>query len=75
MHQLVAEWVDDPWKNIASDDLVMKRFRQYGYIEYAEFSVLHSELEKTIKQHQFPKDIVPEVNKFLEEIMEIYYRF
>ena len=53
----------------------MRRFRQYGYIEYAEFSVLHFELEKTIKQHQFPKDIIPEVNTFLEEIIGIYYRF
>ena len=46
MHQLVAEWVDDTWKKIANDGLVMKRFRQYGYIEYPEFSVLHFELEK-----------------------------
>ena len=49
----------------------MKGFHQYDYIEYADISVLHSEFEETIKQHQFPEDIIQKVNKFPEEIMAL----
>ena len=50
----------------------MKGFHQYDYIEYAgHISVLHSEYEETIKQHQFPEDIIQKVNKFFEETMAL----
>ena len=32
---------------------------------------MHSRLEETIKKHQFPEDIIQEVNEFLEEIMAL----
>ena len=32
---------------------------------------MHSKLEETIKKHQFPEDIIQEVNEFLEEIMAL----
>ena len=48
----------------------MKEFRQYDSIEHAgNISLLHSELEETIKQHQVPKDDIQEVNEFLKEII------
>ena len=60
------------WKKVATGDLILKGFRQYDYIEYAwNISVLHSRLEETIKKHQFPEDIIQEVNEFLEEIMAL----
>ena len=46
----------------------MKEFLQYDYNEYADISVLHSEFEETIKQHQFSEDIIQKVNKFTEEM-------
>ena len=71
-YQLVAEWADDSWKKAATGDLILKGFRQYDYVEYAwNISVLHSTLEETVKKHQFPEDIILEVNEFLEEIMAL----
>ena len=32
---------------------------------------MHSRLEETIEKHQFPKDIIQEVNEFLQEIMAL----
>ena len=32
---------------------------------------MHSTLEETVKKHQFPEDIILEVNEFLEEIMAL----
>ena len=50
----------------------MKGFRQYDSIEHADnISLLHSELEETIKQHQVHKDDIQEVNEFLKEIIAL----
>ena len=50
----------------------MKEFRQYDSIEHAgNISLLHSELEETIKQHQVPKDDIQEVNEFLKAIIAL----
>ena len=50
----------------------MKEFRQYDSIEHAgNISLLHSELEETIRQHQVPKDDIQEVNEFLKEIIAL----
>ena len=70
-YQLIAEWADDKW-TVATGDLIMKEFRQYDSIEHAgNISLLHSELEETIKQHQVPKDDIQEVNEFLKEIIAL----
>ena len=50
----------------------MKEFRQYDSIEHAgNISLLHSELEETITQHQVHKDDIQEVNEFLKEIIAL----
>ena len=51
-YQLVAEWVDDDtWKKVATGELIIKGFRQSGYIEYdGETSNLHSRLQETIRK-------------------------
>ena len=33
-YQFVAEWADHTWKKVATDELITKGFRQWGYIEY-----------------------------------------
>ena len=71
-YQLIAEWVDDKWTKVATGDLIMKEFRQYDSIEHAgNISLLHSELEETIKRHQVPKDDIQEVNKVLKKIIAL----
>ena len=69
-YQLVAEWRDDTWKKVATDELIINRFRQCGYIEYdGKTSNLHSRLQETIKKRKFPEEVIQVVNEILEEMM------
>ena len=71
-YQLVAEWADDTWKKVATDELIIKGFRQCDYIEYdGETSNLHSRLQETIKKREVPEEVIQGVNKFLEEMMAL----
>ena len=70
--QLVAEWADDTWKKVATDELIIKGFRQCGYIEYdGGTSNLHSRLQETIKKREVPEEIIQGVNEWLEEMMAL----
>ena len=72
LYELVAEWVDDTWKNVATDELIIKGFRQCGYIEYdGKTSNLHSRLQETVKKREVPEEVIQGVNKFLEEMLAL----
>ena len=52
--------------------MIIKWFRQCGYIEYdGEISNLHSRLQETIKKREVPEEVIQGVNKFLEDIMAL----
>ena len=71
-YKLVAEWADDTWKKVATDELIIKGFRQCGYIEYdGETSNLHSRLQETIKKREVQEEVIQGVNEFLEEMMAL----
>ena len=71
-YELVAEWVDDTWKNVATDELIIKGFCQCGYIEYdGKTSNLHSRLQETVKKRDVPEVVIQGVNKFLEEMLTL----
>ena len=60
-YQLVAEWADDTWKKVATDELIIKGFRQCGYADYdGETSNLHSRLQETIKKREVPEEVIRE---------------
>ena len=68
-YQLVAEWADDTRKKVATDELIIKGFRQCGYIEYdGATSNLHSRLQETIKKCKVSEEVIQGVNEFLEEM-------
>ena len=70
-YQLVAVWVDEIFKEVATDELILRGFRECGYVVYSnDISVLHSRLQATLKERQVPMDVVEEVNAFLEEMIE-----
>ena len=72
LYELVAEWMDDTWKNVATDELIIKSFRQCGYIEYdGKTSNLHSRLHETVTKREVPEEAIQEVNKFLEEMLAL----
>ena len=54
-YQLVAEWADNTWKKVATDELIIKGFRQCGYTEY-DGETLHSRLQETIKKREVPEE-------------------
>ena len=59
-------------KKVATDELIIKGFRQCGYIEYdGETSNLHSRLQETIKKREVPEEVIQGVNEFLEEMMAL----
>ena len=71
-YQLVAEWADDTWKKVATDELIIKGFRKCSYIEHdGETSNLHSRLQETIKKREVPEEVIQGVNRFLEEMMAL----
>ena len=64
--------MDDTWKKVTTNELIIKWFRQCGYIEYdGETSNLHSRLQETIKKREVPEEVIQGVNKFLEDIMAL----
>ena len=64
--------MDDTWKKVATDELIIKGFRQCGYIEYdGETSNLHSRLQETIKKREVPEEVIQGVNEFLEGVMAL----
>ena len=71
-YQLVVEWADDTWRKVATDELIIKGFRQCGYIEYdSETSNLHSRLQETIEKGDVPEEVIQVLNEFLEEMMAL----
>ena len=71
-YELLAELVDDIWKNVATDELIIKGFLQCGYIEYdGKTSNLHSRLQETVKKREVPEEVIQGVNKFLEEMLAL----
>ena len=64
--------MDDTWKKVATDELIIKGFRRGGYIEYdGETSNSHSGLQETIKKREVPEEVIHGVNEFLEEMMAL----
>ena len=64
--------MDDTWKKVAADKLIIKGFRQCGYIDYdGETSNWHSRLQETIKKREVPEEVIQAVNEFPEEMMAL----
>ena len=71
-YKLLAEWADDTWKNVATDELIIKGCCQCGYFEYdGETSNLHSRLQETIKKREVPEEVIQGVNEFLKEMLAL----
>ncbi len=63
----VAEWVFDVWRNVATEDSILRGFRQRGYIGWnGDLSTLHSKLGATVESREVPIVLIEEMNAFLE---------
>ena len=66
---MVAEWVLDAWKKVATDDLIVRGFLHCGNIGWnGDICALHSKLHATVESREVPAKVIDEVNAFLEEM-------
>ena len=64
---MVAEWVFDVWRKVATDYLIVRGVRQGGYIGWnGDICTSHSKLRETVKSREV--EVIDEVNAFLEEL-------
>ncbi len=65
----VAGWVFDVWRKVATEHLILRGFRQRGYIGWdGDLSTLHSKLSATVESRELPIVVIKEMNAFLEEM-------
>lgn len=68
-YTMVAEWVFDVWRKVATEDLILRGFHQCGYIGWnGDVSTLHSKLRATVESREVPNEVIEEMNAFLEEM-------
>ena len=67
---MVAEWVSHAWNSIATDDYIMKGFRECGYHMWdGKPDSLFSRLAKTLKNDEVNQEIRDEVDEEREEML------
>ena len=70
-YQMVVEWINDVWRKVATDDAIMKGFKECGYIGYdGNVDSLHSRLRDTMVNSEVPPEVLTEVNEFLIQLEE-----
>ena len=71
-YELVCTWVNDAWRRVATDETILKGFRECCYIYYkGDINALHSRLQETIRSRQVPLEIVLEIDNFIKEMRAI----
>ena len=70
-YQMVVEWINDVWRKVATDDAIMKGFKECGYIGYdGNADSLHSRLRDTMVNREVPPEVLTEVNEFVIQLEE-----
>ena len=70
-YETVVQWIYDAWRQVATDDAILKGFKECGYIGYnGDVNSLHSRLRDTIVKREVPPEVIVEVNEFLIALEE-----
>ena len=67
-YEMVVNWVNDVWQQVAADKIILKGFKECGYIGYDNVNSLHSCLRETIVNREIPPEVLAEVNEFLIQL-------
>ena len=68
-YEMVVNWVNDVWQQVATDNIILKGFKECGYIGYdGDVNSLHSRLRDTIVNREIPPEVLAEVNEFLIQL-------
>ena len=67
-YEMVASWIHQAWKLVASQDMVLDGFRKCGYIEYdGNIKHVHSKLRETIERGVVPREVIEEFDALIAE--------
>ena len=70
-YQMLVEWINDVLRKVATDDAIMKGFKECGYIGYdGNVDSLHSRLRDTMVNREVPPEVLTVVNEFLIQLEE-----
>ena len=68
-YDMVFNWINDVWQQVATDNAILKGFKEYGYIGYnGDVNSFHSRLRDTIVSREIPPEVLAEVNEFLIQL-------
>ena len=68
-YEMVVNWVNDVWQQVATDNVILKGFKECGYIGYdGDVNSLHSRLRDTIVNREIPPEVLAKVNEFLIQL-------
>ena len=68
-NEMVVNWVNDVWQQVATDNAILKGFKECGYIGYdGDVNSLHSRLRDTIVNREIPPEVLAKVNEFLIQL-------
>ena len=68
-YEMVVNWVNDVWQQVATNNAVLKDFKECGSIGYdGDVNSLHSHLRDTIVNREIPPEVLAEVNEILIQL-------
>ena len=68
-YEMVVSWINDVSQQVATNNAILKGFRECGYIGYdGDVNSLHSHLPDTIVNRQIPPGVQAKVNEFLIQL-------
>ena len=68
-YEMVVNWVNDVWQQVATNNAVLKGFKECGSIGYdGDVNSLHSHLRDTIVNREIPPEVLAEVNEILIQL-------
>ena len=68
-YDMVFNWINDVWQQVATDNAILKGFKECGYIGYdSDINSLYSRLRDTIVNREIPPEVLAEVNEFMIQL-------
>ena len=68
-YEMVAQWIHKAWRDVATDEIIVRGFLENGYMGWSgKTSELHSKLRTTVDSRNVPREVLEEVDQFLNEM-------
>ena len=68
-YDTVCHWVQHAWDEVATQNLIVKGFKESGYIDFSgDVTQLHSSLAEVLQTRAVPQSVIDEVEAHLQEL-------